>query len=200
MSLSKSQQMVRIALFTTLTATGAYVVLPLPFTPVPFTLQLFFTLLSGLMLGPKNGALSQIVYLALGIVGVPVFAGGNAGVGALVGPTGGYLVGFVLAAGVVGYLDMRLASWGDSAIRRGVIIGTVGLGIIHGFGAWWLARATRISLAKAFALGCAPYIIPDSIKCVAALMAAAALKRMVPGYAGQVKYAEPRGTSAPRQR
>ena len=176
---------------------GAYVVLPLPFTPCHYSC---FSHCFRFDAGTENGALSQIVYLALGIVGVPVFAGGNAGVGALVGPTGGYLVGFVLAAGVVGYLDMRLASWGDSAIRRGVIIGTVGLGIIHGFGAWWLARATRISLAKAFALGCAPYIIPDSIKCVAALMAAAALKRMVPGYAGQVKYAEPRGTSAPRQR
>ena len=73
--MNRTQHMVRIALFTTLTAIGAYVALPLPFTPVPFTLQLLFTLLSGLVLGSKAGALSQIIYVCLGVLGVPVLPG-----------------------------------------------------------------------------------------------------------------------------
>ncbi len=180
MHLGKTQQMVRIALFSTLTATGAYIALPLPFTPVPFTLQLFFTLLAGVMLGPRNGAISQIIYLALGIVGVPVFAGGTSGLGVLLGPTGGYLVGFVLGAYVVGDLGIRLRDWHWSAAWRGVIIGMAGLLVIHGFGAWWLASALQISLGRALALGFIPYIIPDTIKCVAALMAAGAVERANP--------------------
>ena len=171
--------MVRIALFTTLTAIGAYVALPLPFTPVPFTLQLLFTLLSGLVLGPKAGALSQIIYVGLGVLGVPVFAGGNAGPGVLVGPTGGYLVGFVVAAYVIGYLNMNLSQKAWPPVWKGIVIGGVGLGIFHGLGAWWLAFTLQIDLSKALALGCLPYIIPDMIKCVGALMVTEALPRMV---------------------
>ena len=178
--MSKIQRMVRIALFTTLTAIGAYIVLPLPFTPVPFTLQLLFTLLSGLVLGARDGALSQLVYLALGIMGVPVFAGGNAGLGALVGPTGGYLVGFVLAAYVVGYVGDYLNRRAWSSVWWGLAIGSIGLGIIHGLGAWWLALTLQISFPKALALGCIPYIIPDVIKCVGALVVAEALHHMIP--------------------
>ncbi len=171
--------MVRIALFTTLTAIGAYVALPLPFTPVPFTLQLLFTLLSGLVLGSKAGALSQIIYVCLGVLGVPVFAGGNAGPGVLVGPTGGYLVGFVVAAYVTGYLNAGLKQRGWLPVWKGIVVGGVGLGIIHGLGAWWLAFTLQIDLRKALALGCLPYIIPDVMKCAGALMVAEALPSMV---------------------
>jgi biotin transport system substrate-specific component len=170
--------MVRIALFTAFTATGAYVMLPLPFTPVPFTLQLLFTLLSGLVLGPRDGALSHLVYLALGIAGVPVFAGGNAGPGVLLGPTGGYLVGFVLAAYVVGYLSNYLSDRAWSSLWRSVAIGSTGLGLIHGLGAWWLASTLQIGFSEALALGSIPYIIPDAIKCVGALVAAESLQRV----------------------
>ncbi len=178
--MSKTQRMMRIALFTTLTAVGAYVVFPLPFTPVPFSLQLLFTLLSGMVLGPRDGALSQIVYLALGILGVPVFAGGNAGVGVLVGPTGGYLVGFVLASYVVGYLGQYFSKQPYSSILRGILMGGVALSIVHGLGAWWLSCVLQMAFGKALALGCMPYIIPDVIKYVGALLVAEALERVVP--------------------
>ena len=177
--MNRTQHMVRIALFTTLTAIGAYVALPLPFTPVPFTLQLLFTLLSGLVLGSKAGALSQIIYVCLGVLGVPVFAGGNAGPGVLVGPTGGYLVGFVVAAYVTGYLNAGLKQRGWLPVWKGIVVGGVGLGIIHGLGAWWLAFTLQIDLRKALALGCLPYIIPDVMKCAGALMVAEALPSMV---------------------
>jgi biotin transport system substrate-specific component len=92
------------------TAIGAQV--EIPHQPVPFTLQTLFVLLSGAILGPRNGAISQILYLGLGILGAPVFAGGGFGLARLLGPTGGYLLAFPAAAAVGGYLV---------SIRKGLV-------------------------------------------------------------------------------
>lgn len=91
-----------IVLFVAATALGAR--LEVPHHPVPFTLQTLFVLLAGALLGPRNGAISQAVYLALGALGAPVFASGGFGFMKLVGPTGGYLLAFPLAAALAGFL------------------------------------------------------------------------------------------------
>lgn len=91
-----------ILLFAAATALGARI--EIPYQPVPYTLQTFFVLLAGAFLGPRNGALSQLTYLAIGALGVPVFASGGFGVMKLVGPTGGYLLAFPLAAALTGFL------------------------------------------------------------------------------------------------
>ena len=91
---SPLRSMVYASLFGALTAIGAFIVVPLQ--PVPFTLQTFFTALSGVILGGRTAALSQVVYLILGCMGLPVFAGGKAGLGIVLGPTGGYILGFIL--------------------------------------------------------------------------------------------------------
>ncbi|MBI2656788.1 biotin transporter BioY [Candidatus Woesearchaeota archaeon] len=104
MEKSKLKGMVFAALFAALTAAVAWFKIPLPFTPVPITLQTLMVLLSGAMLGPYYGALSMIIYLILGAIGLPVFAGGSSGVGALLGPTGGYLFSYPVAAFVIGYM------------------------------------------------------------------------------------------------
>lgn len=88
--------------FAVFTALGAQV--EIPNQPVPFTLQTFFVLLSGAFLGARNGFLSQVVYLALGTIGIPVFSGATFGLAKILGPTGGYLLGFPLAAMLVGYM------------------------------------------------------------------------------------------------
>ncbi len=93
-------QIKNIAIFVVLTAIGAKVYIP--HEPVPFTLQTLFVVLSGAILGWRNGTISMLLYLALGISGIPVFAGASAGPAVLFGPTAGYLFGFVAAAGVVG--------------------------------------------------------------------------------------------------
>ena len=90
------------SMFGALTAVGAYIMIPLP--PVPITLQTLFVNLAGALLGGYLGALSQVVYILLGVIGLPVFAGGKAGAGVLLGPTGGYLIGFVVGAFVIGKL------------------------------------------------------------------------------------------------
>ena len=104
MERSKLKGMVFAALFAALTGAVAWFRIPLPFTPVPITLQTLMVLFSGAMLGPIYGALSMIVYLLLGAIGLPVFAGGSSGVGALLGPSGGYLFSYPVAAFVIGYM------------------------------------------------------------------------------------------------
>ena len=104
MEKNKLKGMVFAALFAALTGAVAWFKIPLPFTPVPITLQTLMVLLSGAMLGAYYGALAMIIYLILGTIGLPVFAGGSSGVAALLGPTGGYLLSYPVAAFVIGYM------------------------------------------------------------------------------------------------
>ena len=91
-----------IFIFILLTTFGAFVRLPLPFTPVPITLQTLFVLLSGALLGPGLGGTTQLSYIFLGLIGLPVFSGAGSGITYLCGPTGGYLIGFVFAVLFIG--------------------------------------------------------------------------------------------------
>ena len=99
----KTRDLAMVGLFAALTAIGAWISIPIP--PVPFTFQVLFVLLAGAVLGSARGGLSQIVYVLLGVIGLPVFAGGASGPGVLFGPTGGYIFGFIVAAFVVGALS-----------------------------------------------------------------------------------------------
>ena len=103
----KVKTLAYISLLTALTTVGAIISIPLPFSPVPLTLQLPFTLISGVVLGPKYGAFCQLLYLALGAAGLPVFAQHRGGFNMLWGPTSGFLWGFVLSAYVTGWIAQR---------------------------------------------------------------------------------------------
>jgi len=105
----KTSQIFWILSFSLLTLIGAQVAIPV--NPVPFTLQTMIVLLAGALLGPKNGAYSQLIYIAAGAIGLPVFAGGTLGVGILLGPTGGYLLAFPLGAFLTGYLIQKYKSY-----------------------------------------------------------------------------------------
>jgi len=153
------------AVFSVLTAIGAWISIPLPITPVPFTLQVFFVLLSGAVLGGRLGALAQIIYLLLGLIGLPVFAGGGSGPGVLVGPTGGYLLGFVLAA----YLTGRIAEAKrfPCLIRMTLasLAGLVPIYLLGEIGLWmWL----RSSLTVLLMFGVIPFLPADIIKAIIA--------------------------------
>lgn len=102
--MNKQKAMIFAALFASLTAAVSFFKIPLPFTPVPVTLQTLMVLLSGAMLGSSYGALAMIVYLILGIIGLPVFSGGTSGFGVIAGPTGGYLLSYPFAAFVIGWI------------------------------------------------------------------------------------------------
>ncbi|MFH1867742.1 MAG: biotin transporter BioY [Candidatus Omnitrophota bacterium] len=159
--------------FVLLTTLGAYVYIPLGFTPVPITLQTFFVILSGAILGKKFGAISQISYIALGATGLPMFLSGSFGLAYLLGPTGGYILGFVAASYAIG----KLLRNNDSlvSIVTALIIGEA---IILSLGAGWLMAGLRFSLSNAFYLGVLPFIPGDIIKIiVASLICKKYLKR-----------------------
>ena len=107
MEKQKLKGMVFAALFAALTGAVAWFKIPLPFTPVPITLQTLLVLMSGAMLGAYYGALAMIIYLVLGAIGFPVFAGGSSGIAALFGPSGGYLFSYPLAAYMIGLLTAK---------------------------------------------------------------------------------------------
>jgi len=122
------------AMFAALTAVGALFAIPF-FGPIPFTLQVFFVLLAGLVLGPRLAAMSMLAYVCVGLF-APVYAGGTSGLGTLIGPTGGYIWGFVLGAALVGYLAQRLAR---PRLVSLTLVAAAGLVPIYALGATWLA-------------------------------------------------------------
>jgi biotin transport system substrate-specific component len=140
--------------FALLTALGAFVAIPLPGTPVPLTLQTLFVLLAGVTLGPRLGTLSMALYLVLGITGHHVFALGGLGPAALCGPTGGYLLGFVLAQPVLGRMTSgRRLTW--SRILGSLLAGQL---IIFAAGLTWLSLCLNAGLWTALALGFWPFM------------------------------------------
>jgi len=153
--------------FALLTAAAAQVRIPLGFTPVPITGQTFAVLLSGAALGATYGSASQLLYVALGAVGFPVFAGGDGGWSAVTGATGGYLVGFIIAAAVVGRLAERRQ---DRNVWSAVPAFLAGNAIIYLIGVPWLYNSVAgITTGQAaLAAGFTPFIAGDLIKIVLA--------------------------------
>lgn len=151
-----------VSLLTALTALSAHVRLPLPFTPVPVTLQTFVVLVAGGLLGARKGAGSQLLYLIVASVGLPVIAGPT-----LFGPTGGYLLGFVAAAALMGHFAAR-RDWRWAAC--GALLATLA---IYACGVTWLCLIAGLSLQEGLALGVAPFIGGDALKALAALGAIA---------------------------
>ncbi len=139
--------------------------LPLPGSPVPLTLQTLGVLLVGGALGLRRGAAATLLFVALGVAGLPVFAGSRHGLDALMGVTGGYLVGFVLAGALVG----RLAELGwDRHIGGSVGMNLLGSLAVYLVGVPWLAVVRQLTPAEAVAQGLAPFLLADAVKLLAA--------------------------------
>jgi biotin transport system substrate-specific component len=166
------RKMVFASLFAALTAAGAYIQVPIPFSPVPVTLQVFFVLLAGSMLKSKWGSLSMIVYTLLGVAGLPVFAGGSSGIGVLFGPTGGYIFGFILAAYLTGKLSEKAESAGKSGLAVNALNMSTGVLVIYALGVFQLMLVAEIGPWTAFTLGAVPFLPGEIIKtAVAAFIA-----------------------------
>lgn len=159
-------QALSVVFVAVLTAAGAQLSFPLPFTPVPFTIQPMIVLIGAAALGARLGAMSQVLYLMLGIAGLPVFAFSPElpqGVLRLLGPTGGYLMAYPIAAFATGWLAERGL---DRRYATSILAMAAGLAIIFAGGVMWIARLT--GMPAALATGLYPFVIVDVIKIVAA--------------------------------
>jgi biotin transport system substrate-specific component len=143
---------------------------------VPITLQIFPVVLAALLLPAEWAVAAMAVYVALGAIGVPVYAHGFAGVGVLVGPTGGYLIGFVLAAGAGALARAVVAK--ASRPAGDVVAGVVTVAVVYAVGWAWLAFGpTHMHVIAAFVIGVAPFLVPDAIKAAVAILVATAVRR-----------------------
>lgn len=163
------------AFFAMLTAVGGILTIPVP--PVPFTMQSFFVLMSGLFLGPKYGPLSQALYIAIGLAGVPVFAGGVGGLHHVFSPTFGFLVGYVAISWIAGLLTSAVVTAQDRGAMlylKYVLISLAAATTLYivALPLFYLSMryvvGTPVSIGRVLQLALLPFIIPDLIKAVVA--------------------------------
>ena len=171
-----TRDLIITSLFTALTAIGGFISIPLGL--VPITLQTIFVVLSGLILGAKLGALSQIIYVILGLVGLPIFAGGTGGLTSVVSPSFGFVIGFIIAAYVIGKLTEKNKSL--STIIYSVVLGSfviyfIGVPYFYFIFTSYLGKS--INFYGALKYACLPFIPGDIVKAVISIILA---KKLLP--------------------
>lgn len=157
--MKKSKEISFVALFAALTAVGGFI--SIPFYPVPLTFQVFFVLLSGIILGKRLGALSQIVYIGIGAIGAPIFHNFTGGVGIILGPTGGFLIGFVFGAYMAGFFYEKFS---NNKLRFSSLLFSIAP--IYIIGVLWLSFITNMTISKAILVGGVPFIPGDIVKVI----------------------------------
>jgi biotin transport system substrate-specific component len=179
----RTREMVTAALVTALLAASAWITIP--FGVVPVTLQVFFVVLAALLLSPLWAAASVGAYLVLGAAGLPVFAGAQGGLGVIAGPTGGYLVGFLVGAFLGSMVRIRFApralrSVADHSAATAIadmMAAAVVIACAYAIGVVQLMLVLDLGLVGALAAGVVPFIVPDAIKAVVAVAAAGTIRR-----------------------
>ena len=160
----RTKQMVLIALMTAVTCVLGPLSIPLPFSPVPISLTNFAIFLAIFVLGMKNGTISFIIYLLLGAVGVPVFSSFRGGLQVLAGPTGGYLIGFIFLALIMGFALDHF----DRKLVPTIIGMIIGMAVCYAFGTVWLAKLLSLSFKEGLMMGVIPYLPGDVAKIIIA--------------------------------
>ena len=172
-SYSQLRMMVFASLLAALMTAGAYISVPIG--PVPIVLQNMFVFLAGLLLGSRWGLASVGVYLLAGACGLPVFAGGLGGIGRIIGPTGGYLIGYLPAVFIIGYISEK----GENRFSFDLIAMILGTFILYACGVTWLKTVTGMSWSKTLTVGMYPFLIGDALKIVAAAAIAKAIRPII---------------------
>lgn len=160
----RTKQMVLIALMTAVTCVLGPLSIPLPFSPVPISLTNFAIFLAIFVLGMKSGTISFIIYLLLGAVGVPVFSSFRGGLQVLAGPTGGYLIGFIFLALIMGFALDHF----DRKLVPTIIGMIIGMAVCYAFGTVWLAKLLSLSFKEGLMMGVIPYLAGDAAKIIIA--------------------------------
>lgn len=181
----KSSQMVEVALMSAVLCVISPFTIPVPASPVPMSLALFGVYLAAMLSGAKKGAVSVLVYLLLGLVGLPVFSGFSGGIGILLGPTGGYLLGYVLCALVIGWMKKRKkfkTSWTGrrQMVWSGICL-AVGTVVCYAFGTVWflLFMKGTYTFSQALLVCVVPYLAVDALKILAATAVVMPVQKIV---------------------
>ena len=158
----KTKNMILYALFAALTVICSMIFIPLPFTPVPINLATLAFFLAGGLLGAKGGAISQLIYVLLGAIGLPVFSGFTGGFSIITGPTGGYIIGYMAGAFITGLIANRLGR----GFYKNILGMTLGLAACYTLGTIWFMHLTSTGFVAALMLCVVPFLIGDGIKIV----------------------------------
>lgn len=173
-SVNKTAEMTKMALMVAMNCVSAYIIIPLPFSLSPLALQTLIVNITGYVLNAKQAFMTMLVYLLVGLAGVPVFTGGSAGPGKLFGPTGGYIIGFLFTAVFLAYFRGEKYSF-----KRYALLGCViGIPLIYVFGVVQLKLITGMGWDKAIMTGALPFIPLDIVKCLAAAVIAGPINRI----------------------
>lgn len=173
-SVNKTAEMTKMALMVAMNCVSAYIIIPLPFSLSPLALQTLIVNLTGYVLNAKQAFMTMLVYLLVGLAGVPVFTGGSAGPGKLFGPTGGYIIGFLFTTVFLAYFRGEKYSF-----KRYALLGCViGIPLIYVFGVVQLKLITGMGWDKAIMTGALPFIPLDIVKCLAAAVIAGPINRI----------------------
>ena len=171
---SQLRMTVFASLLAALMAAGAY--LSIPIGPVPIVLQNMFVLLAGLLLGSRWGLASVAAYLLTGACGLPVFAGGLGGIGRILGPTGGYLIGYLPAVFIAGYISEKT----DKRFGYDILAMSCATVVLYSCGVTWLKILTGMTWSKTMIVGMYPFLVGDALKIAAAALIAKALRPVLP--------------------
>ena len=173
-SVNKTAEMTKMALMVAMNCVSAYIIIPLPFSLSPLALQTLIVNLTGYVLNAKQAFMTMLVYLLVGLAGVPVFTGGSAGPGKLFGPTGGYIIGFLVTAVFLAYFKGEKYNF-----KRYALLGCViGIPLIYVLGVVQLKLITGMGWDKAIMTGALPFIPLDIVKCLAAAVIAGPINRI----------------------
>lgn len=173
MRTSRTTGLVRAALAAALISASALVIVPVG--PVPVTLQILAVAATVLLLSPRESLAALVTYVGLGAIGLPVFSGGSGGFGVLAGPTGGFLLGFLLGAPLGSFARMRLADRHPLAADLAGLI--VLIAVSYAAGLSQFVMVTGMTVTGALAVAVAPFLVPDAIKAVVAVVVARAVRR-----------------------
>lgn len=177
----KTKEMVLVAIFAALTAIGAFIRIPIPY--VPITLQIFFVFMAGLILGKKSAALSQLLYVFIGLIGIPIFTEGG-GPGYILKPSFGYLLGFIAGAYVIGMVTKK----GELNFKRSIIAGLAGIVVIYAIGVPYLyiilnyVVGASITINKTLQIGLFTSLPGDIIKLLIVSLIAPKIYRSLRNY------------------
>jgi biotin transport system substrate-specific component len=169
---SPLQMMILSALFAAVISVGS--IISIPIGEVPISLASMMVALAAVVLGPKYGSVSVIVFILLGAVGVPVFAGFEAGFGVLAGPTGGYIFGYIADAFLVGILIGKSKEIHPARLVIALVVGTI---VLYAIGTAWFMAVTNMTLAAALVLCVLPFLLGDAAKLAIVFFTGRVLRR-----------------------